>query len=488
MSLEAPKVMGRMDPKTGLFLVITDDTSLVSVIARTRPRGMQMKVWCPNKASHLQDEVLEACRGIALDKPTESLVVKGDVLSPQYFERWQGVNPFCVVLALKDIVKHAAVRALILGQLPDAKILTLRFGSSPEVARKFDNDRELVLSWSELLGRPVKAELRHVQSTHYVNGVRKALEGGDKIALLLQPDPDPDGLAGALALRTLLGRNKSSTLICAFGRVTRPENLAMLRLLDIDVHTIRPDELSGFDRVCLVDTQPPHLGLDLPRVDAVIDHHPERTSFKAPYKDVRPHYGATSTILTEYLNAAAIPIGQRLATALIYGIKSDTLMLNREVIDADLDAFVYLYPKINYNILRRIEKPELPMRFAPVLASALKSMEMEDGILVSFLGHVEREDLIPQIADFLLQFEDVEWVACAGIYEEQLVMSIRNVGYVKSAGEVVKRIISNFGLGGGHRTMAKGIIPLSAWKARYHSVSATTIRSTLLQLFKAEAL
>jgi nanoRNase/pAp phosphatase (c-di-AMP/oligoRNAs hydrolase) len=477
-----------MESKTGVFLVVTDDNGLVSTLAHTKPRGMQMKVWCPNKVCHLQTEVLEACAGISSSKGAESIVAKGDILNPNFFAKWIGVSPFCVVLALKDIVKHAAVRALILGQLPDAKILTLRFGGPPEMPRKFDNDRELVLSWGELLGRPIKAELRHIQSTHCVNGVRRALEGGDKIALLLQPDPDPDGLAAALALRTLLGRNKSSTPICAFGKVTRPENLAMIKLLDLDVHTITPDELAGFDRVGLLDTQPSHLGVELPRVDAVIDHHPERHVFKAEYKDVRPHYGATSTIMTEYLNAAAIPIGQRLATALLYGIKADTLILNREVIDADLDAFVSLYPKINYNILRRIEKPELPLRFAPILAAALKSMEIDHGILVSFLGPVEREDLIPQIADFLLQFEDAEWVACAGIFEEQIVVSIRNVGYVKSAGEVVKRIISDFGLGGGHRTMAKAIIPLSAWKSRYHSVSANVIRSTLLELFKAEAL
>lgn len=477
-----------MDQKNGVFLVVTDDTGLVSALAHTRPRGMQVKVWCPSKASHLQADVLQACSGIAGGRGGEGLLAKGDILSPQFFAQWRSVSPFCVVLALKDDAKHIAVRDLIHEQVPEAKILSLRFDGLNEGQRSFDDDHEIVLSWSELLGRPIKAELRHLQSTYYVNGVRRALEGGDKIALLLQPDPDPDGLASALALRTLLGRNKSSTPICAFGRVTRPENLAMLKLLDLEVHTISLSDLAAFDRIGMLDTQPPHLGVELPRVDAVIDHHPDRHPFKAEYKDVRPHYGATSTILTEYLNAAAIPIGQRLATALLYGIKADTLMLNREVIDADLDAFVYLYPKINYNILRRIEKPELPLKFAPVLAGALKSMAIDSGILVSFLGTVEREDLIPQIADFLLQFEDAEWVVCAGIFDEQLIISIRNVGYVKGAGDVVKRIIADMGIGGGHRTMAKGIIPLAAWKNKFHATSASAIRSTLLELFKGEAL
>ena len=207
-----------------------------------------------------------------------------------------------------------------------------------------------------------------------------------------------------------------------------------------------------------------------------------------PYCDIRSKYGATSTILTEYLRASAVTIGQRLATALLYGIKADTLHLNREVIDADLYAFVSLYPDINYNLLRRMEKPEIPMRFAPVLANALLTMVSKDKLLVSFVGNVVREDLIPQVADFMLQFEGADWVVCAGIYEENIVMSVRNVGYVKNAGDVVRRILNGFGNGGGHRTMAKAIFPIQGWKERYGSISEESIRTTVLNLFLEEAL
>ena len=97
---------------------------------------------------------------------------------------------------------------------------------------------------------------------------------GDKIALLLQPDPDPDGLASALALRCLLGRNKVSTPICSFGKVTRPENIAMMQLLDLEVITIKPEDLINYDKVAMLDTQPAHFTVTLPRVDVIIDHHP----------------------------------------------------------------------------------------------------------------------------------------------------------------------------------------------------------------------
>lgn len=468
----------------GLFLIITDDSELISTLLHVEPRGMDVRVWHPQiKPAKNGTSILDVC---AYPRDSEN-VVCGDPTKALFYEQWKEYDPICVVLSLKGEQQHNDVRDVILKELPEAKILSLLLGKPDNQPRTLDNDRELVLTWAELLERPVSAELRHIQAAHHVKAVRDILDSGDRIALLLQPDPDPDGLASALALRTLLGRNRISTPIVSFGRVTRPENLAMMRLLDLEVTTIKPEELSSFDRVVLLDTQPSHFGnVTLPRIDVIIDHHPVTVSYLAGYKDIRPSYGATSTILTEYLRAAAASFGQRLATALLYGIKSDTLFLNREVIDADLDAFVSLYPVINYNLLRRIEKPELPMRFAPILATALKSMVCEHGILVTCLGSVEREDLIPQIADFLMQFEDVDWVVCGGIFEDNVVMSVRNVGYVKSAGDVVKRIIAGWGLGGGHRTMAKIIVPVSAWKNKFGSCSIQSIRDSALQMFMEE--
>lgn len=472
-----------MNSRYGLFLVICDDPELASTLTHIQ-QDMDIRVWLPNKQSNLQMELIEACEDVA---DTQTLV-KGDITKPVFFQQWQDYNPICVVLSLKDGERYSLVRETILSELPNARILTLQIGHPEEVPRKLtDNDRELILSWTELLSRPMNAELRHIESTHRVKKVRDELDGGDKIALLLQPDPDPDGIASALALRSLLGRNKVSTPIVSFGKVTRPENLAMLKLLDLEVQTIRPDELVSFDKVAMLDTQPGHFPFALKKVDAIIDHHPQVGEYEnVPYVDIRSQYGSTSTILTEYLRAGALNIGQRLATALLYGIKSDTLHLNREVIDADLDAFVSLYPMINYNLLRRMEKPELPIKFAPVLANALMSLETREKVLVTALGEVVREDLIPQIADFLLQFEGVEWVICAGIFDGSVILSVRNVGYVKNAGDVVKKLINGWGQGGGHRTMAKAIFPADKWKAKYGSLKDADIRQTVLNLFVGE--
>ena len=193
-------------------------------------------------------------------------------------------------------------------------------------------------------------------------------------------------------------------------------------------------------------------------VDLVIDHHPVEAPIKARYKDVRPSYGATATILVEYLRAAEVKITQRLATALLYAIKSDTLGLERGGTRADLDAFAFLYLLANHNALRRIERPELSEAALDVLAQGLARRRIVRGVFFSHLGTVSTADLIPQFADFGLQAEGVEWSVVSGVVSDTAHVSVRNVGYVKSAGDVVRAAFGDLGSAGGHRTMAKAVL------------------------------
>jgi|DewCreStandDraft_5_1066085.scaffolds.fasta_scaffold25338_2 nanoRNase/pAp phosphatase (c-di-AMP/oligoRNAs hydrolase) len=316
--------------------------------------------------------------------------------------------------------------------------------------------------------------------------LRKVVGDAERVALLLQDDPDPDGIASAIALRTVLGRNRSTTPIFTFGQVTRAENLAMIRLLDVSVEPVDTETLRAFPRVALLDVQPAYFGDRLPHVHIVIDHHPRCGPLDAEFCDVRTHYGATSTILTEYLEAAGADVSQRLATALLYGIKSDTLMLNRETGPADLRAFMALYPLTNYNVLRRIERPELPLAFATFLARVLPRIRKRSELLTLHVGRVEREDVIPQLADFCMQFENTEWVVVSGKTHDAVIMSVRNPGYVRSAGDVVRRLFAAIGRAGGHRSMAKAIVPLRFWRHAFGSTRDREIAATIESLFWQE--
>lgn len=320
-----------------------------------------------------------------------------------------------------------------------------------------------------------------------VQYIKELFENKDKILLLIQPDPDPDAIASALAFRHLIGRNRTTAHIASFGEVTRPENLAMLRLLDIQVEKIVPDVISKYEGLCMLDVQPPHLGDTHSQcvysVDLVIDHHPEKPGYLANIKDIRATYGATSTILTEYLRAVDFNISQRLATALLYGIKSDTLLLGRGVDPADIEAFAYLYPLANTNVLRRIERPEVHPEDIDSFSNALKKRRIVNNILFSHLGRVRREDVIPQFADFSLQIEGVEWSVVSGVFRGNLVISVRNVGYVRSAGAIVKRAFGELGSAGGHSHMAKAVIPLKNFYKRFGDKRQSTLRERIVEMF-----
>ena len=313
----------------------------------------------------------------------------------------------------------------------------------------------------ELLESKIRWHIRLAKTMRRLEEVRDHFDSAESILILLQDDPDPDAIASGLALRQVLGRNKQTAPIGSFGRVTRPENIAMVKLLEIEIEKLTASDLKRFDRVALVDLQPPHLSRPPQEIDLVIDHHPEQFTYKSVIKDIRPSYGATSTILLEYLLCAGSSVGTRLATAMLYGIKSDTFLLAREVNEWDVEAFSYLYPLANQNLMRRIERPELPPAALDALSTALKNRRVIDKVAFVHLGRVERDDLIPQVADFSLSFEGIEWAFVSGIYDANYIISVRNVGYVRAAGRVLKDAFGEVGSAGGHASMAKAIIPLS---------------------------
>jgi nanoRNase/pAp phosphatase (c-di-AMP/oligoRNAs hydrolase) len=308
--------------------------------------------------------------------------------------------------------------------------------------------------------RSLRAELEKAAAVRSVTKLRNIFADADRVLLLLQDDPDPDGIASAMALRAILGRNRATAPIASYGTVNRPENQAMVALLDVEINKVTPEEVKHYSHVALLDVQPFH-SPDIPtRIAAVIDHHPRRTNYTAQFRDIRPRYGATATIMTEYLLAAGVTISQRLATALLYGIKTDTQLLGRATTPMDVEAFANLYPLANHSTLRRIDRPQIPRDDLVSFAAALAESKFEQNAIFAHLGPLMRDDVVPYFADLCLEVENTEWSVASGICEGQLIISVRSYGQEQSAGEVVKAAFERYGSAGGHRTMAKGVVPL----------------------------
>src|SRR5207248_6980618 len=227
-------------------------------------------------------------------------------------------------------------------------------------------------------------------------------------------DPDPDAMASGLALRNILRRTRATAIIGAIQGVTRPENLRMANLLDIHVEAVAPESLKDFDRIAMVDVQPHYFGGLVDQVDLVIDHHPEQPGYAAVFKDIRADYGSTSTILTEHLRAVDVNISERTATAMLYAIKSDTLFFNRQTNRVDLEAFSYLYPLADPQMIRKMEGAEVTRERLEHVIRAYQNGTLFDQVFCAFLGQLPREDFIPYVADFFLQVEDVRWTIIGG--------------------------------------------------------------------------
>jgi nanoRNase/pAp phosphatase (c-di-AMP/oligoRNAs hydrolase) len=451
-------------------IIVCDGAELARLWSRIGAAENEELTWVPrDDESRARPPGFRALQGGLVPEAIEKLNPKeGDV--------------FAIVSEEPSFVRQAV--AVLNESVPQAPVLVLsdEIGSEQLLPRRCLRLGRL----RSLVRDDFDDEFDHLANLRRVTEIRELLESRDKIAILLQPDPDPDGIACGVALRALLGRKSPTTPLVSFGAVKRPENRAMVAALGIEVRTVTPTELSEYDGLALVDVQPTVFGEGAPRrvlsVDVVIDHHPERTGYEARIRDIRPSYGATSTILTEYVRAAGVEVRPKLATALLYGIKSDTQLLGRETSGRDIQSFAFLHALHSPALLRRIERPALPIDGLRALGRSLARTSVEDGIHMLVLGRV-REDVIPQVADLGLQAEGAEWSVAAGVVGGDLVFSVRNVGYVRAAGEVVRAVVEGLGVGGGHRTMAKGIIPLKAFRKTYRKADQATIQKALHEAF-----
>jgi len=341
------------------------------------------------------------------------------------------------------------------------------------------------VSFDKILSEEITREERLARTELRVEELRAVHANAKKMLILLHDHPDPDSIASALALRTLLKRNKQTAIIGHLGeKISRPENVAMIELLDIDLKGLTYSKLKAYDSIALVDVQPPFFGDRLPEVDTVIDHHPLVGSYDAKFKEIRAEEGATSTILTKYLRSSQMVISERLATALLYGIKTDTITLNRDANPDDVEAFTFLYPLSNLPLLRRIERAEVPPEEMKSLGQALADHWIKDGIFFVNVGRVDREYLIPKMADFGIQVKGIEWSVAFGILgNSHLIVSVRNVGYVKSAGRLVRDLFKDIGSAGGHRSAAKAVISLSRVRKTIGKGSQEQIKKWLTDIF-----
>jgi len=276
---------------------------------------------------------------------------------------------------------------------------------------------------------------------------------------------DPDAIAAAMAVKRLLWRKVAGVAIVSVNTVKRPDNLAMIRLLDVPLAPLDQINTAAFNRFVLVDSQPDHHpAMSELAFDVIIDHHPD-TQPSAPVVDIRPRYGATASILVEYLRAARIKPSVKLATGLFFAIKIDTNDFARPTVPEDLRAFHFVFRLANPHLVRRITQAEMKPEFLKYFQRALQTRRLRKGRLFAHLGTVSTPDVCVLVADFFMRVETVNWSVVSGVHDKKLIIVMRNDGLRKDAGKLAKARFGEIGSAGGHRSMSRAEIPLDKIKA-----------------------
>lgn len=280
---------------------------------------------------------------------------------------------------------------------------------------------------------------------------------------LIMMNADPDALASALALHRIMARRVAAVNCAQVNEITRPDNLTMIKTLRIPVQRLTPNLAAQYDRFALVDSQPHHHpGFQGYTFSLVFDHHPlvAEAPVQAAFVDIQPSCGATSSILTEYLHSLKIRPGKLLATALLYGIKTDTKSFERQFSDMDVRAFRYLSRFANHSLLRKISRSEFRLEWLKYFSLAFRKLRVAGDCLHVFMDRLESPDILVILADFFLRVYGISWTVTAGVCDNTLVLIFRGDGLRKNMGKMASSLFGDVGSAGGHATMARAEVPL----------------------------
>jgi nanoRNase/pAp phosphatase (c-di-AMP/oligoRNAs hydrolase) len=310
---------------------------------------------------------------------------------------------------------------------------------------------------------------KHISETSAVlEKLDAVLEGKGHLLIIIHNNPDPDAIASAAALSYLAEKRMPLHSSIAFGGIIgRAENQEMVRNLKIPMKQINRISFDKYDCIALIDTQPGSDNNSLPdkmMCHIVIDHHPRRKKLSAALALIEPQIGANSTLLVELLLKSGIDIPPDLATALTYGIISETQNLGRETTKRDIEAYQSVYPKSNVKKYAKITFPKLKHSYFVILGKTLYKANVYRNLILAHIGNIPTPEIVAEMADFLLRHKRISWCLCSGQFKDRLILSIRASNPAAQASKLVKLLVPDPNTVGGHERSAGGYIQLSNGK------------------------
>ncbi|MDP4090414.1 MAG: DHH family phosphoesterase [Bacillota bacterium] len=311
-----------------------------------------------------------------------------------------------------------------------------------------------------------------------------------RVFIQMHNSPDPDAIASAFGLQYLLSLENIPTVICYKGEIDKYNTQRMIELLNIEVRNIRNiADMREDDHIILVDSQAGNsnvsdfIGCEV----AAIDHHPSFQEVEYDFVDIRPEIGACSTIIAQYFMEDNIPIPEAVATALLYGIKMDTLELLRGASELDLDMFYALHKLSEIDIINKIQMNTLQFEELIAYGNAIKNIRIYGNVGFANVGINCPDSLLGTISDFIISIKEVEFSIVYSPRENGIKFSLRNEIDGLDAGRVINTALEGIGNGGGHKAMAGGFLPTGKLVKTYGELEPF-LEDRFLEIIETEGL
>lgn len=274
--------------------------------------------------------------------------------------------------------------------------------------------------------------------------------------------PDPDAIGTGFGLCHILKHYGIDPILCYVGNIDRVNTKKMTELCHIDIFSTDelPVEMKEDDPIICVDSQKNGGNIkNLPGNEiACIDHHPLIIGEEYKYLDVRK-VGACATLISEYHKELEITPDTDTATALLYGLKMDTLDFTRGVTEEDIEMFGFLFPYASDDALTELSINNMEFKDLKAYGSAIENIFVYEKVGFAGIPFSCGDAQIATVADFILSLDEVDVAVIYSKRPDGYKFSVRSETIKVDAGNLISKALSGIGNGGGHAFMAGGFLP-----------------------------
>ncbi|MBN1410542.1 MAG: DHH family phosphoesterase [Spirochaetales bacterium] len=272
--------------------------------------------------------------------------------------------------------------------------------------------------------------------------------------------PDHDSVASAYGFQMLLKNRGINSSLIFNGTIQRDSLKEMIERLKINIKSQTEYPLKHTDKIIIVDGCKGNKNVtDLVGEEiAVIDHHEVAAPDDVKFSDIRPEYGACSTLIHKYYMELDMEPVPSVCTALIIGLLVDTALLTRGVCNEDIEAYSRLYMEADTGFVNKSLRNSIQEKDLKFYREAINNVRIEDRIAFCYFDDGCNQNLMGIIGDFFLSINEVDFVLLCAKNGNVINFSLRSETDKWNAAVIMQSLLKGIGFGGGHSDMAGGII------------------------------